>query len=224
MRMWVRSLVLLSELRIRRCCELWCRSQLWLRSHVAVAGSCSSDSNPSLGTSICRRCGHKKKKKKIWPWSKRSVAFALSCWEVVYVTPEGTVFALGRGDPCCILGWELATSERCGEGLGQGMPVVLETDINIWATSQSVMPSDEAPVKTLDTQSSGVLLWVAILWMYCHMLMLEEYQVLILRGEDTMMGAPWTSSCVPVSLADVNLFPFPLINCNREWQSSPWVL
>ena len=32
---------------------------------VAVAGSCSSDSTPSLGTSICRGCGPKKKKKKI---------------------------------------------------------------------------------------------------------------------------------------------------------------
>ena len=38
-----------------------------LGSHVGVvvlkAGSCSSDSTPSLGTSICHRCGHKKKKK-----------------------------------------------------------------------------------------------------------------------------------------------------------------
>ena len=31
---------------------------------VAVAGSCSSDSTPSLGTSICHRCGPKKTKKK----------------------------------------------------------------------------------------------------------------------------------------------------------------
>ena len=27
----------LGGFRIRRCCELWCRSQMWLRSHVAVA-------------------------------------------------------------------------------------------------------------------------------------------------------------------------------------------
>ena len=32
---------------------------LWYR-----AGSCSSDSNPSLGTSICQRCSPKKQKKK----------------------------------------------------------------------------------------------------------------------------------------------------------------
>ena len=39
-----------------------------LRSHVAVAvvqaGRCSSDSTPRLGTSICRRGGPKKKKRK----------------------------------------------------------------------------------------------------------------------------------------------------------------
>ena len=40
--------------------SLW----LWLR---LAAGSCSSDSSPSLGTSICHRCnpGEKKKKEKI---------------------------------------------------------------------------------------------------------------------------------------------------------------
>ena len=61
-------LALLSGLRIRRCHELWCRSQIWLRSGVAVAvvqaGSCSSNSTPSLGTSICCRCGPKKTKNK----------------------------------------------------------------------------------------------------------------------------------------------------------------
>ena len=55
MRMQVPSLAVLSGLRIQRCCELWCRWRMWLRSHVAVAvvwaGSCSSDSTPSLGTS-----------------------------------------------------------------------------------------------------------------------------------------------------------------------------
>ena len=30
-------LALLSRLRIHHCRELWCRSQRWLRSHVAVA-------------------------------------------------------------------------------------------------------------------------------------------------------------------------------------------
>ena len=36
-RLWVRSLASLSGLRIRRCRELWCRLQMWLRSGVAVA-------------------------------------------------------------------------------------------------------------------------------------------------------------------------------------------
>ena len=53
MRLRVRSLALLSGLRIPCCHELWCRSQRQLGSYVAVAvaGSCSSDSTPSLGTS-----------------------------------------------------------------------------------------------------------------------------------------------------------------------------
>ena len=67
LRFW--SLALLRGLRIRHCHELWCRSQMQLRSGVAAAvtyaGSCSSALTPSLGTSICRRCGPKKAKKKI---------------------------------------------------------------------------------------------------------------------------------------------------------------
>ena len=37
MRTQVRSLALLSGLRLQRCRELWCRSHTWLGSHVAVA-------------------------------------------------------------------------------------------------------------------------------------------------------------------------------------------
>ena len=73
MRTWVRSLALLSGLGIRCCHELWCGPQIRLRSCVVVtmgmAGSCSSNSTSSLGTSICCGCGPKetkrpKKKKK----------------------------------------------------------------------------------------------------------------------------------------------------------------
>ena len=66
MRMWDRSLASLNGLRIWHCHELECRSQTPLDSRVAVtqAGSYSSDSTPSLGTSIRCRCGPKKKKKK----------------------------------------------------------------------------------------------------------------------------------------------------------------
>ena len=58
----------LSGLRIRCCCELWCRLQMQLRLHVTVAvveaGSYSSDWTPSLGTSICHGYGPKSQKTK----------------------------------------------------------------------------------------------------------------------------------------------------------------
>ena len=63
MRMQVPSLASFIGLRIRHCCELWCRSHTWLRpciaEAVAQAGSCSSNSTPSLGTPICHRRGPK---------------------------------------------------------------------------------------------------------------------------------------------------------------------
>ena len=64
MRMRVRSLISLRGSRILHCPELWCRSQMWLGSHIALAvasaGGYSSNSAPSLGTSICHGCGPKK--------------------------------------------------------------------------------------------------------------------------------------------------------------------
>ena len=67
-RMQVQSLASLSGLAIRCYGELWCRSQtrLGFRIAMAMASSCSSDSDltPSLETSICRGYGPKKKKKK----------------------------------------------------------------------------------------------------------------------------------------------------------------
>ena len=72
-RLQVQSLASISGLRIQRCRELWCRSQMRLGSGVAVAGlqagGNSSDSTPSLGTSMCRRYGPRKDKKKICCWS-----------------------------------------------------------------------------------------------------------------------------------------------------------
>ena len=61
----VRSLVSLSRLRIRHCCELWCRSQTQLGSGVAVAvaGSCGSGLTPSLETCVLLGCGPKKTKR-----------------------------------------------------------------------------------------------------------------------------------------------------------------
>ena len=71
-RMRVGSLASLNGLRIQHCRELWCRSQTWLGSCVAVAvvmaGSFrSADSTPILGTCICCRSGLKKKGKKCGP-------------------------------------------------------------------------------------------------------------------------------------------------------------
>ena len=66
MRTWVQSLALVGGLRIRHCHELWCRLQMQLGSHLAEAvvqaSSYSSDSTPSLGTSICCGCSPKKTK------------------------------------------------------------------------------------------------------------------------------------------------------------------
>ena len=68
MRLQVQSLASLIRLRILRCHGLWCRLQMWFRSRVAVvvvqASGYSPDSTPSLGTSICHKCGPKKTKKK----------------------------------------------------------------------------------------------------------------------------------------------------------------
>ena len=59
---WVQSLASLSGLKIWHCRELWHRLQTQLGTDVAVAvaGSCSSDWIPSLGTSMCLKCGPKK--------------------------------------------------------------------------------------------------------------------------------------------------------------------
>ena len=66
------SLALLSGLRIQRRCKLQHKSQMLLRSSVAVAvtwaGSYSSDSTPSPGTSTYRQPLKKKKKKKSGKW------------------------------------------------------------------------------------------------------------------------------------------------------------
>ena len=73
MRWQLWSLASRSGLRIRCCHELWGRLQTRLRSGFAVAvvwaSGCSSDWTPSLGTSICRKCGAKKpppQKKNDW--------------------------------------------------------------------------------------------------------------------------------------------------------------
>ena len=58
-------MALLSESGIQCCHELWYRLQMGsgIAVVVAQASSCSSDSTPSLGTSMCHGCGPKKQKK-----------------------------------------------------------------------------------------------------------------------------------------------------------------
>ena len=67
-RMRAPFLASLSGSRIRRCRELQCRLKMQVGSGISVAVaqvySCSSHSSPSLGTSMCCRCGHRKKRKK----------------------------------------------------------------------------------------------------------------------------------------------------------------
>ena len=74
MRMRVGSLASLSGLRIWRCHrELWCRLQTWLGSQVVAvvyAGSYSSESTPTLGTSTHWGFGPKKQKKKKFVYLK----------------------------------------------------------------------------------------------------------------------------------------------------------
>ena len=63
----------LSWLRTQHCCKLQHRLQMLLGSQIAEAVavaracSCSSNSISSAGTSICRRCGPKKKEKNQFP-------------------------------------------------------------------------------------------------------------------------------------------------------------
>ena len=64
---------------------LWCRSQMQLRSHVVMAvveaGSCSSDSTPSQGTSMCHRCSPKKVR---WGREKERLIWRLLCFHIFF--------------------------------------------------------------------------------------------------------------------------------------------
>ena len=105
---------------------------MWLESGVAVAvvyaGSFNSDSTPNTGTSICRKCGHKKKNHKSpkdWAWEvKGSLPQLLSGRESSEpdFSPCGLVSSLDAlGWPCVkILGNLEHSVETCpAEGYGR---------------------------------------------------------------------------------------------------------
>ena len=66
MRLQVQSLASLSELRIWRCCGLWCRLEMRLGSRIAMAvasaGSCGSESTPAWELPCAVDSALKKKK------------------------------------------------------------------------------------------------------------------------------------------------------------------
>ena len=97
MRLQVQSLASLSRLRIRCCRELGCglQTQLGTRVAVAQAGSCSSDSTPSLGTSVCHRCGPKTKTEQNKKNKRR-------CSNSNGWTQEQLIDT--RTEPCCVPG------------------------------------------------------------------------------------------------------------------------
>ena len=96
--MQVRSLASLSGLGIQHCCKLQPRSQMWLRSIVAMAvansGSCSSNSMPSQELSYAIRAAINtflKKKKKKSVNSIRLRSFSLFQLMLCAVCKSGTV-------------------------------------------------------------------------------------------------------------------------------------
>ena len=93
MGLWVQSLTSLSGIRIQCCCELWYRLQTWLESIIAVAvvqtNSSGSNSPPSLGNSICFRCGPKKKKKMVSTYEETLLIMKLGMFQTTEVNYIG---------------------------------------------------------------------------------------------------------------------------------------
>ena len=136
MRMQVRSLALLSGLRIWCCHELCYRLQTWLRSQVAVAVAqtdiYSSYYTPNLGTSICGWCSSKTKAKKIFqglscsqPWRMaQQVTWQAHFWELalqdglwwpaVMVSPGNLLEMRILSHPLDLLNQDLESNKMAG--------------------------------------------------------------------------------------------------------------
>ena len=85
MRLWVRSLAQLSGLRIWPCHKLPCR--IWSCCGCGVGQQLQLQFDPSLGISICHRCGSKKKKEKEYSmfcsnflWLLKIICFMVICF------------------------------------------------------------------------------------------------------------------------------------------------
>ena len=88
----VRSLALLSVLRIWRCHDLWCRLQMWLGSGGAVAmaqaDGYSSNWTPSLETSICLGSSPRNSKKTKKKKKNTYVAIVMSNMQMILKTTQ----------------------------------------------------------------------------------------------------------------------------------------
>ena len=109
MRLWVWSLASLSGLRI-----WYCLSRIWCSPGCGVGPSCSPDLTSSSGTSICPRCGHKKKKNKpvINALLEVIALWVIKTIEIIAITLKS------------IKVWQcyycfLATSKACGSSQGR---------------------------------------------------------------------------------------------------------
>ena len=100
--------------------ELWCRLQMWLGSHIAVslaqASSYSSNSTPSLGTSICCRCGPKKNNNNKKPHNNLNY---FSIWAPVQVTKIG-FHNVSFQFPCAFFSfWAIPTAYGSSQARGR---------------------------------------------------------------------------------------------------------
>ena len=137
--MWVQSLASLSGLMIQCCHELWCRSQTRPGSGVAVtvaqASSYSSDSSPSLGTSICCRYNPKK-----WNKAKTNSNIFLKSFPLTQLKTElflfwlSTAFIVYTIDFCtliihiftfCLFNWSVNSWGQKGRSSLPWMPPML---------------------------------------------------------------------------------------------------
>ena len=127
MRMQIGSPAPLSGLRIWCCREQWCKSQMGLGSHIAVAvtvvGSCSSDWTFSLGTSICCRCGPEK-------------------------TPHPR-YQIKRKKKKRTLGWQGVSPALCGTSREQWSQSYERVRIGLFSGEHSIYPWETSGVPAL---------------------------------------------------------------------------